>query len=643
MLPSSARYHGQDPLTYASTLVLEVGSLVIVPLQNLEVLGIVVANEKEPSFATKKIVRLISPEPLPLQQIKLLSWIKSYYPAPLGAITTQFLPASVLGLPKKETVLKPMTHQVDSDLPQLTPDQKKVLKSIEAGTNSHNSWLIHGETGSGKTRIYLELARQTVEAGKSVLVLTPEIGLVTPLAKTFEQINAPLAIYHSNLPPAKRRNTWMDILQNSGSQIVIGPRSALFCPIKKLGLIVLDESHEPAYKQEQAPYYYAPRVAAKLAQLHGAKLISGTATPSVIEYYYAKLKNVPVLRMEKLAIETNHPKTKITTIDLRNRKNFSRHPYLSDSMLQSIQAALNNHEQSLIFINRRGSARLVVCQNCGWQATCPACNLPLTYHHDNHFLICHTCGHKQMAPINCPTCESTDIIFKSAGTKAIVESLKHLFPKAKIQRFDTDNPMSEKLEKHYDTIAKGEVDILVGTQILGKGLDLPRLSFIGVVNADGSLQFPDFTAEERTYQLLCQIIGRVGRGHKPGRAVIQSFQPDDSVVSHAISKNWEKFYESEIEQRRRFGFPPFYHLLRLSVSKGTQKSAQTAATNLASKLRQGGFKIEVTGPSPAFYEKQRGNYRWQLVIKAKDRSELLKVISVLPAGWTHDIDPINLL
>ena len=644
VLPSSLRYHGQDALTYSSSDQLSIGSVVVVPLQKQEVPGIVVSKDTKPQFATRSIIRVVSPDPLPPALLDLLKWIRNYYPAPLGSINSQFLPSSLVQTPKKEPEPVKSRAKRPHPLPNLTTEQKTVLKTIAGQAKSGSSWLLHGETGSGKTRIYLELAKQTMSEGKSVLVLTPEIGLVPQLAEVFRgALEAPVSVFHSNLAPATRRDTWMGILQNKGPQVVIGPRSALFSPMKNIGLIVVDEAHEPSYKQEQAPHYHALRVAAKLAELHKAKLITGSATPGVGEYYFAIAKNIPILRMEKLAIDSPHPKPDIEVVNLRDRKTFTRHPYLSDALLKALQATLNSNEQALVFLNRRGSARLVLCQNCGWQATCPVCNLPLTYHHDSHLLRCHTCGYKQTTPTRCPSCNSTDILFKSAGTKAIAEALGSMFPKATIRRFDTDNSATEKLEKHYEAIVKGDVDILVGTQMLGKGLDLPNLSLIGVINADSSLQFPDFTAEERTYQLLYQIIGRIGRGHKPGHAVIQTFQPAGPSLQAAIKKDWGAFYEAEIEQRRKFGFPPFYHILRLSVARKTQKTAELAATDLRHKLGADHYKIQIVGPSPAFYEKSRGSFHWQLVIKAKDRAELLKIIASLPASCKYDIDPINLL
>lgn len=294
-------------------------------------------------------------------------------------------------------------------------------------------------------------------------------------------------------------------------------------------------------------------------------------------------------------------------------------------------------------MNRRGTARLVLCQVCGWQALCPNCDLPLTYHGDAHVLRCHTCGHTTDIPNHCPTCKASDIVFKNAGTKSIVEELQKTFPNARIQRFDADNLKAERLEQHFEAVANGDVDIIVGTQILAKGLDLPKLSVVGVIAADTSLSFPDYTAEEQTFQLLTQVIGRVGRGHSKGYVVVQSYNPDSEAIQAAVKQDWFRFYDQQLLERRTFGFPPYYHILKLSCARATRAAAQRSAEQLKQHLLAAGLRITVIGPAPGFYEKSAAKYHWQLVVKAKNRVELLKVIAQLPSGWTHDIDPANLL
>ena len=644
VLVSSQRYHGKDALTYSHSELLPVGAVVVAPLQNQSVLGIVTGKVTKPSFDVKPILKTATTEPLPKAALDLLDWMKLYYPAPLGSITSQFLPNSLLTDAKSTTIPTKQSSHSQESLPKLTDEQKSAVSTV-LGTNKPSSWLLHGETGTGKTRVYIEIAKQMLSKGRSVLILTPEIGLVPQIARDFENaLPARIIIFHSNLGTADKRRAWQDIINADEPLVVAGPRSALFSPIKNLGLIVVDEAHEPAYKQEQSPYYYAPRVASKLAEIHRATLIFGTATPNVTDYYLAEQKNISILRLQTQPVKTSTFKPVIRVVDARDRSLFGKHPHLSQTMLEEVGRTLSNNEQSLIFLNRRGSARVVLCQNCGWQARCPVCDLPLTYHQDSHTLRCHTCGHKEPGLSACPVCGSTEIIFKSAGTKAIESSLASLFPKAKIQRFDTDNLTSERLEKHYHDIVGGKVDILVGTQMLGKGLDLPKLAFVGVVSADSSLAFPDFTAEERTYQLLSQIIGRIGRGHRPGTAVVQTFQPNSPVIAAALNnKGWQEFYKQQLVERKKYGFPPFFHLLKLSVSRKNQQNTYKSARDLKEALANSGLRVQILGPSPAFYEKTKSNYHWQLVIKAKNRSELTKVIELLPSGWSYDIDPINLL
>jgi len=267
----------------------------------------------------------------------------------------------------------------------------------------------------------------------------------------------------------------------------------------------------------------------------------------------------------------------------------------------------------------------------------------LTYHGDTHIMRCHTCGHKAKAVANCPVCGSSKVLYKSIGTKSIVDSLTRFFPKARIQRFDTDNKQSERFEQHYDTIVRGDVDILVGTQLLAKGLDLPQLSMVGVVTADTGLSFPDYTAEEHTYQQLLQIVGRIGRGHTTGTAIIQTHNPSSPAIIAAINKDWYSFYKQQLEERRQFMFPPFCYLLKLSCVRKTQASAIKTSQDLMHKIQQLPLKLKLSGPAPSFYEKSSRGFKWQIIIKAKNRNELLKVVEMLPAGWTYDIDPISLL
>lgn len=637
---ASQKYHGREPLTYSSVEPLQAGCIVTVPLQRQTALGFVVASTTKPSFTVKSVVTAYPELPtLPSQLIKLHTWMSVYYPAPLGFISQLFLPPNWTA-PKLPSEV-PMSVPAGVSPPPLTVSQQKAL----ATTQGPGTYVLHGDTGSGKTRAYIELTARALAANKSAIILTPEISLTSQLAKEFSKAfgNETLVIFHSQLTAAERRKLWLRLLVSKAA-IVIGPRSALFAPLHSLGLIVIDEAHEYAYKQESAPYYHAIRVASQLSALHNAQLVLGSATPAIADYFVAQQKNRPIIRMKELATANNKEMVHITTVDMRNRDLLSRDQYVSTPLLQQIESALGRKEQTLLFINRRGTARIVLCDTCGWQAACPHCDLPLTYHHDTHQLRCHTCDYHQPALTSCPVCDNVDITMKSIGTKTIELTIQKLFPTARIARFDTDNRKGERVNELYDDIRAGNIDILVGTQVLAKGLDLPKLSVVGIINADASLYIPDFTAQERTYQLLHQLIGRVGRGHQEvTHVVIQTYSPDNATIQAAVKQDWQLFYETELKEREQYLFPPYCFLLKVSCKRASLQSVIKATEAFAESLKQQRLEIIIEGPAPSFHEKVQNKYEWQLIIKAKKRTELLKVIDLLPSNWSYDIDPINLL
>jgi primosomal protein N' (replication factor Y) len=634
-----ATYHKDEPLTYASDSKLQPGQIVLVPLRNKEVLAIVTAIVPKPSFAAKPIIASPDIPLMPKPLCALLAWMRRYYPAPLGLTTQLFLPdALAKKMPNRVTIT---AHPMSTKLPALTSDQQAALDAIAApGTH-----ILHGDTGTGKTRIYLELAKRSFAAGASSIILTPEIGLTSQLAQTFRSIFGDrVVVLHSGLTNTARREAWQTVLEAKEPLIVIGARSALFAPLANLGLIVVDESHETAYKQDQAPYYHASSVAAKLASLHGSTLVLGSATPLVSDYYFAQAKNRPVIRMQQIAAANiSYDTASIEVVDLKDRSQFTKSSFLSVPLVQAIKQRLEDGEQILLYLNRRGTARVVFCENCGWQAVCPHCDLPLVYHGDSHVMRCHSCSYKAAVLSSCPQCKSSDIVFRSIGTKAIMLEAKRLFPEARVMRFDTDNRKNERLEALYDSVRAGDVDILVGTQTLAKGLDLPKLGLVGVVIADTSLYFPDFSAQERTYQLLSQVLGRVSRGHRQGGAIIQTYSPDSALLNSVIQKNWNNFYNKELIERKNFMFPPFCYLLKVTCKRASSQAAQKAAEAFATKVRSHNHNVIVEGPAPAFHEKVQNKFAWQLIIKAKNREQLTSIIRQLPSGWSHDIDPMNLL
>jgi primosomal protein N' (replication factor Y) len=636
----SKRYHGSEPLTYGSSKQLATGTVVQIELQKETVLGLVSGPTSQPRFQTKSITRVFGLPPLPAHLLKLANWLTEYYPAPLGIMTQLLLPAHLSEKQLADSSVEKFDKPDLSKLPPLTDEQQMALQVI----SKPDSYLLDGVTGSGKTRIYIELAARAVAEGKSAVILTPEISLTSQLAGNFRQIfGKRVIVIHSQQAPAERQKAWLACLSVSEPLIIIGPRSTLFSPVKKLGLIVMDEAHESAYKQEQAPQYQTGRVVAYLSQITRSTLVLGSATPSVSDYYLAEQKSKPIIKLSRLAQSQPHPATEIVVVDRKERELFSRSPFISLPLVQAIAGALERHEQSLLYLNRRGTARLVMCENCGWQATCPHCDLPLTYHGDHHELRCHSCSHHESSPSSCPACSHPSVIFKTAGTKAVVDEIKRLFPGARVARFDTDNLKAERFEQHFEAIKDGQVDILVGTQLLAKGLDLPRLSTLGVLLADTSLYLPDFSAQERTFQLISQVLGRIGRGHVAGRAIIQTYHPDHPVLKAAISGDYQTFYEQELANRRQFVFPPFCYLLKIAVRRASIKAAEAAAQKLKEDIEHSGARVRVEGPAPCFYERFQNKYQWQLVIKARSRPELLKVIKTLPANCSYDLDPMDLL
>jgi len=637
VLVGAMAYHGNEALTYGSEARLEPGQIVRIALRERNTLGIVLRAVPKPTFVVKPMAAVAPFPPVPAESLQLLAWIRAYYPAPLGAVVRQFVPPTELfpALDLQPFVAPPSP----TELPQLSVDQLSALETIQGP----GTFLLHGITGSGKSRVYMELAARALSSGKSALVLTPEIGLTAQLTATFRHtFGDRVYVLHSQLTAAERRNIWYELLTRTEPVIVIGPRSALFSPVHNLGLIVLDESHDNAYKNESAPHYHANRVAAKLAQLHGATFVLGSATPAIEDYYLAEARQRPIVGMHNLAKQTDSA-VAIEMVDMRRHELFSRSSLLSDALLTHIAAAMKRGEQSLLFLNRRGTANVVLCSSCGWQSACPNCDLSLTYHGDEHSLRCHVCGFSGTLPTSCPTCQNTDILFRSIGTKAVVSAVEKLFPGVRVQRFDTDAKKSERLEQHLEALTEGSADIIVGTQMVGKGLDLPKLSVVGIINADSSLLIPDYTAAEQTYQLVSQVVGRVGRGHRHGTVVVQTYDPENVTLDTAVHRKWAEFYSSELAERKTFRFPPFVYLLKLSCLRASSKSAEKTASALAALLAKDFPSVTVEGPTPSFHPRERGKYSWQLLIKSSSRQTLVDIISKLPSGWTYDIDPTNLL
>jgi primosomal protein N' (replication factor Y) len=626
--------------TYASEEPLAIGTIVRIEIGKKEKNGVVIATVKQPSYATKNITHTIETTPLPKELVTLASWLGSYYGTHLGVVWQTLLPR---GVDKKRRNRQPAVYEPLRDRTHfvLNTTQQSALRQIE--TMSPGSAILHGVTGSGKTAVYIEAAKRAVENGKSVIVLTPEIGLTSQLVDDFSQHFNDILLTHSRQTEAERHTTWQRALTADTPHIAIGPRSALFMPLSDIGLIIIDEAHEPSYKQEQSPRYSALRAASILAKEHTAKLILGSATPLVTDYYTALQAKRPIITMPETARTTTPPV--ISLIDMTKRDTFKRHRFLSDTLLDSLEATFAAGNQALIFHNRRGSSSITLCDNCGWQAGCPRCFIPLTLHADTHELRCHICGLTDRVPTSCPSCGDANIIHKGIGTKLIEAELRKLFPDKTIVRFDGDSDDATSIQANYKALYSGEIDLIIGTQVVAKGLDLPHLRTVGIVQADAGLGLPDYSSSERTFQLLAQAIGRVGRSEHQTSVVVQSYQPTHPAVTIGLAQDYAGFYDYALRERRRADFPPYTFLLKLTCVYKTEaaavRNARTLARDLRAKLPP---SIELLGPTPAFYERQHDTYRWQLTLKSSNRSSLIDVLTYVPTThWQYELDPISLL
>jgi primosomal protein N' (replication factor Y) len=627
--------------TYQSPEKLGLGTIVRFEIGHKKVKGVVFKRVTEPSFKTKPILEVLETKPLPKDLIKLGSWLSEYYATHLATVLQTLLPSG-LGKKRRNAYKQPVYPVRKRTKIVFNKEQSDALKTIES--TPPGTILLRGVTGSGKTRIYIETTKKVIAKNQSAIILVPEIALTSQLTAEFQHdFGKSLIVTHSTMTEAERHLAWRRCLEASEPLVIVGPRSALFSPVPNLGLIVIDECHEPSYKQEQSPRYLALRAASVRAKLTGAKVILGSATPSIIDSYIAEQTKRPIVLLTKPA-RAQTAKSDVNLVSFANRGEFGRHRFLSRTLLGSIEDNLKNGTQTLIFHNRRGSAPMTICEQCGWMAACDNCQLPLTLHTDQHKLICHVCGRRHSVPPNCPVCGQPDIIHKGIGTKLIVSELEKMFSGTRIARFDTDTKSTERLHHQYQDLYDGKIPIIVGTQMVAKGLDLPHLRTVGIIQADGGLNLPDFQSEERVFQLIHQVVGRVGRDKHASQVIVQTYQPDHPSIKFGISQDYEGFYKYDIVRRHSNRFPPFSYLLKLTCVYGTEQGAVKASKQLAENLREKFKQIEVLGPAPAFYERLGGTYRWQLIIKASSRDILLRIASEIPASkWQVDIDPANLL
>ncbi|EKD49728.1 MAG: hypothetical protein ACD_63C00064G0010 [uncultured bacterium] len=631
------------------------GQLFAISLGNRKINGVVLNTSKKSKFRNlKTVLNILDAKPvLTKAQLKLAKWIADYYMTSLGLVIKMMLPKQIK---QRSTSRNRKIFIKKRKPPKLLPIQEKAVKTIL--TSKKPTTLLFGVTGSGKTEVYMRVIDKMIKNKKQSIVLVPEISLTPQIIKRFQERfgTGKIAVLHSKMSYGSKYAEWQKI-RDKKAMVVIGPRSAIFAPVRNLGLIAIDEEHETSYKQwDQHPLYHTRDVAVKYIELTKAKLILGSATPSIESYHNAKngkynlaeLPNRIQLEQKKYSnkninIVQNDKMPEVDIVDMRDELASGNKSIFSERLQEELANVLRRKEQAILFINRRGTSTFVMCRDCGHVMRCQDCEVPLTYHRQNftNRLICHHCNFKTEVPINCPKCKSAWIKFFGAGTQRVEQELKKLFPRARRLRMDTDT--TSKINAHeniFNTFANHEADILIGTQMIAKGWDLQKVATVGIISADTLLNIPDFRSNERTFELLTQVAGRTGRGKKKGSVILQTYNPENFIIRTAAKHDYKSFYKKEIRERKELNYPPFSKVIKLAYSSKDPKKASAEAEKLSKSLLKSKTKgCTILGPAPAFIPKIRGKYIWNIILKNWTNKDFLKKIQ----SWSIDIDPINTL
>lgn len=541
---------------------------------------------------------------------------------------------------------------------QLSSEQALALQSLQPALASgqFSPFLLHGVTGSGKTEVYLRAAEQTLAQGKTALVLVPEIALATQLEGNFlSRFADQVGLLHSGLSQGERYDQWRQILEQR-VKIVIGARSALFAPLEDIGLIIIDEEHDGAYKQEDSFRYQARDAAVMRASQNRAVIILGSATPSVVSYQHALTGKYTLLEMTKRVEDKPLPKVEI--IDLKSIPTTSgKTPLFSPQLVKSLKETLHSADQSILFLNRRGYAQLMLCQSCGLTIQCSHCNISLTFHKGKEELVCHYCGYSIKSPSLCPNCQAAALITVGFGTERVEAELKKILPQARVARLDRDTALNRKeFIRILKQVHQREIDILVGTQMIAKGHHFPGVTFVGVIWADASLGIPDYKAGERTFQVLTQVFGRAGRGEKHGHVIVQTHHPKHYCIETAKEHDYRRLFDQELTLRQRLSYPPFSRLVTIRFEGRQSNAVKNCALAMAQFIKHHPLHqaLEILGPSPAPLAILRDLHRWQLLIKSSNLTVLHQVSTALKAHKTSlgglssvkltiDVDPESML
>jgi primosomal protein N' (replication factor Y) len=713
------------------------GQVVWVPLRQRAEIGVVArVGVPAPAFPTRPLLAILGSRPLlGARQMALAAWLAERYACSLAEALSGFLPAGARAAPRvspapdgREALAVPaaasrlveafrrrrslaLTEAAElagvavvadllragalrailpdalpqwSDQPpvalpavqsELTLAQHHACEALRAAIDARQyaSFLLHGVTGSGKTHVYLHAAHHALEQGRQVLALVSDISLVPAAERRFaEWFPGLVAVVHSERRPGEQRESWARIASGE-ARVVVGARSALFTPLGDVGLVLVDEEHEAAYKQHDvSPTYHARELALKLGELAGAAVVLGSATPDVDTYWRARAglhrllvlprryqppaspaaegaTPVParVAAAPSLAAAPRPDLPSVRVVDLRAELAAGNTGMFSRALLSELARVLDLGQQAILFLNRRGTATCVLCRDCGHTVCCEDCLLPMIYHGDLDRLLCHHCNRRRRAPERCPGCGGRRIRYLGAGTQRVVEEVRRHFPRARLLRWDRDTASRRGAhDRLWEQFASGGADVLVGTQMVAKGLDFPGVTLVGVVLADASLHLPDYRAAERAFQLLTQVAGRAGRGRVPGQVIVQTYSPQHYAIQAARLHDYAAFSERELAFRRAHAYPPFRRLARLVFSDADEARCWRECGRVLRALRAASAGsapgVQFVGPAPAYLRRLRGRYRWQIVVAAPAPERLLAGCA-LPSGWTVDVDPTSLL
>ncbi|SDH92030.1 primosomal protein N' [Alteribacillus bidgolensis] len=588
------------------------------------------------------------------KQIAVMEWFDTRYPdekIPIKEVIDtlqtskhtmqQLITKEMLFLEELEEYRDPYSDRFfePDPRPELTGQQKHVLAPVRTAVdhNQDTTFLLRGVTGSGKTEIYLRAIEKVLEKGEEAIVLVPEISLTPQMVERFKgRFGSKVAVLHSALSAGEKYDEWRKIHRKE-VQVAVGARSAVFAPFEKLGLIIIDEEHEGSYKQEDHPRYHARHIAIWRGSYHKCPVILGSATPSLESYARAKRGVYELLELKERVNNIAMPEVNI--VDMRKELRKGNRSAFSELLLQKLKDRLDRNEQAVLFLNRRGYSTFVMCRNCGYTAECPHCEITLTYHHTQRKLKCHYCGYEEPMLTTCPACESEHIRFFGTGTQKVEEELTKLLPEARVIRMDVDTTSKKgSHEKLLQAFGNGEADILLGTQMIAKGLDFPRITLAGVLAADTMLHLPDFRASERTFQLLTQVSGRAGRDKLTGEVVIQTYTPDHYSIEHAKTHDYEAFSLEEMGHRKRSGYPPYYYLALVTIAHEDVVKVMQTAEKIASFLRSSfSPQTKVLGPTVSPIARIKDRYRYQCMIKYRNEPDLKSILNKIANRYQKEM------